>query len=780
MSATIPNYRLLEKIGEGGFGEVWLAETVTGKRRAVKVVRRATFRRPELADGEIDVLFEQEFQGVRRFEDLAAGHPSLIDVQHVGRDPDGEFYYYAMPLADNAADPASGCYEPLNLERRISRDGPMGWNDALALLRVLAGGLERLHRAGLCHGDVSSANVLFVSGQPVLADPGLTSDVGAARLTRSPGFSDPSPTAATNPQGDVFGLGRLLYHLVIGLHPADSFPLTPADRLRVLPAVELATLLDNCCDPDPGKRFEHAGPLLASLEPATESAPADRPGGSSVPKSVGVGLVVSGVCLSGILLWSWLGSRHQDLSTKVNGERVLLLSKAGEDVLWERKFGHLVESAALGDLDGDSIPEVVCAMRDTGSSRPGRLTALGLDGEIRWQFDLVSELQDGGDFGQGPMKLEAVKITELDDVPGKELVVIGRNPGNLYSSSLQIVGGSGELLASYWNPGRIEARHVEIVRRSPEEPAFLAFCGRNELIDPLISEDQLPKEGFELVIGLIDPRIRGQAHLPLNGTGRRPEQGLLRWCYRINPPLTRAGTLSGCDYDHDGTTDLVLNIQADSKEPPSWPETTLGFDLDGHLISDLSPEIQVVPLGVGHGGASALTDVDFARLTRDRLLADSRRDFSTTQNGANHWEYGSVPSEGPYDYESFRTIRYYDDQNKTGVPCWNDHSGSFLAIARTEMHPADDRRAVRRWISPFSGRIAVVADAIRVNGIEWGTVGLEIHHRETCLHRATMGKTRFQAVMEVGEGDHVDFVLDSHGKTWADQTILWVGIWKYD
>ncbi len=54
---------ILRRIGQGRFGEVWLAETVTGKFRAVKVVRRERFAAPALSQAGIDAIFGLEFDG---------------------------------------------------------------------------------------------------------------------------------------------------------------------------------------------------------------------------------------------------------------------------------------------------------------------------------------------------------------------------------------------------------------------------------------------------------------------------------------------------------------------------------------------------------------------------------------------------------------------------------------------------------------------------------------------------------------------------------------------
>src|ERR1035441_3266294 len=73
----IPHPQLLQRIGRGSYGEVWLARSVTGAYRAVKIVHRQAF--------DHDRPFEREFNGIVRFEPISRGHESQVDILHVGR-----------------------------------------------------------------------------------------------------------------------------------------------------------------------------------------------------------------------------------------------------------------------------------------------------------------------------------------------------------------------------------------------------------------------------------------------------------------------------------------------------------------------------------------------------------------------------------------------------------------------------------------------------------------------------------------------------------------------
>jgi serine/threonine protein kinase len=76
----IPDYELLQLVGRGSYGEVWMAHNALGSLRAVKVVWRKNF--------EDERPYEREFRGIRKFEPVSRKHEGLIDLYHVGRNND--------------------------------------------------------------------------------------------------------------------------------------------------------------------------------------------------------------------------------------------------------------------------------------------------------------------------------------------------------------------------------------------------------------------------------------------------------------------------------------------------------------------------------------------------------------------------------------------------------------------------------------------------------------------------------------------------------------------
>src|SRR5262249_57381198 len=88
----VADHELLRRIGEGSYGEVWLARNVFKEYRAVKIVHRRSFQH--------DRPYEREFKGIQRFEPISRIHESQVDILQVGRNEQAGYFYYVMELAD--------------------------------------------------------------------------------------------------------------------------------------------------------------------------------------------------------------------------------------------------------------------------------------------------------------------------------------------------------------------------------------------------------------------------------------------------------------------------------------------------------------------------------------------------------------------------------------------------------------------------------------------------------------------------------------------------------
>ncbi|HEY2951679.1 MAG TPA: adenylate/guanylate cyclase domain-containing protein, partial [Verrucomicrobiae bacterium] len=301
LSPIIPDYQLLRRVGQGGFGEVWLAKNVMGSFRAIKIVCRKTF--------ENDGPFEREFDGIRKFEAVSGTHPGLLNVLHVSRNDAAGYFYYVMEVADDEVfgqsfDPHS--YKPKTLSSEIARRGRLPLQECVKLGLSLAASLQHLHRAGLIHRDIKPANIIFVKGVPKLADIGLVTEIGAESIRGTLDYMPPEGPG--KPSGDVFSLGKVLYTMSTGLS-VEAFPELPGsfgEREIEQGFLEFNKILVQACEHDVQKRYPSAqalhddlallqrGKPIVSESPARPETPTSRP---TRPRNLAI---AAGVLLLGL------------------------------------------------------------------------------------------------------------------------------------------------------------------------------------------------------------------------------------------------------------------------------------------------------------------------------------------------------------------------------------------------------------------------------------------------------------------------------------------------
>ena len=257
----VPDFNLIRPIGEGGFGQVWLATNrTTGHLRAVKLI-------PICRTGGADPA-GREINSITRLEsNLRWRHENLLGIHHVGQ-TDEHLFYVMTPADDVSGQPASSDpgYRPATLGSRLAA-GPMEADECLRCARQLLRGLASLHESGMVHRDVKPSNCLFVDGELKLADFGLLTAAGP-QVSRVGTQRYMPPDGRMDARADVYAAGLVIYEMISGL-PAESFPrlghrAAEAASDDVLCA--LTRLALGACQPDPGERFRDAGRMLAELD----------------------------------------------------------------------------------------------------------------------------------------------------------------------------------------------------------------------------------------------------------------------------------------------------------------------------------------------------------------------------------------------------------------------------------------------------------------------------------------------------------------------------------
>lgn len=259
----IPDHEVLRCIGKGSYGEVWLARSLTGSFRAIKVVRRDDF--------ELDRTFEREFEGIKRFEPISRDHPGLVHILHVGRNDEEQFYYYVMELGDDRETGSRvepGDYEARTMGTDRAVKKRLSVEECVQHGIVLADALAHLHEHGLTHRDIKPSNIIFVNGKPKLADIGLVAAAGQMTFVGTEGFVPPEGpgTAAA----DIYSLGMVLYELSTG-NDRLQFPELPDDLNNSAQRPMWRALNDvicKACAPAVKKRYSSSRHMAGALRDA--------------------------------------------------------------------------------------------------------------------------------------------------------------------------------------------------------------------------------------------------------------------------------------------------------------------------------------------------------------------------------------------------------------------------------------------------------------------------------------------------------------------------------
>lgn len=257
----IPDHELLHRIGEGSYGEVWLARNIMGTFRAIKVVYRQKF--------EEDRPFDREFNGLKRFEPISRSHDGFVDILQIGHNQQDGYFYSVMELADsrdgsNEIDPTS--YEPKTISAIVVTREPLPYDQCLEFGLAASAALAFLHKRGLVHRDIKPSNLIVVHGVLKLADVGMVTEVGSASIAGGTiGYIAPEGTPS--PQADVYSLGKVLYELSTGLdrlkHPSLPDFWSTAPDLQALS--ELNEVILKACEPNPALRYASAEDLHREL-----------------------------------------------------------------------------------------------------------------------------------------------------------------------------------------------------------------------------------------------------------------------------------------------------------------------------------------------------------------------------------------------------------------------------------------------------------------------------------------------------------------------------------
>lgn len=269
---TLGRYRVLEKIGRGGMGEVFLAEDTSLHRRvALKFLPPEMQRDPEAL-----------MRLVREARSAAAlDHPYICHINEVAESDGREFI--VMEYVEGQA-----------LRAKIGQ-GPVALGETVKIGIEVAEALEAAHGKGIVHRDIKPENIMLTgAGHAKVMDFGLAKKLGRPEEAEIGG---PTMTLVTSEgatvgtlvymspeqlrgqpadaRSDIWALGVTLYEMASGARPfqgESGFEVSSAILNRAplplppqVPA-ELGAVIDRCLEKDPAKRYQRAEDLRTALE----------------------------------------------------------------------------------------------------------------------------------------------------------------------------------------------------------------------------------------------------------------------------------------------------------------------------------------------------------------------------------------------------------------------------------------------------------------------------------------------------------------------------------
>lgn len=276
----VGQYTLLEKLGQGGMGEVYRARHAMLQRPvAVKLLGAGQ------TGGQSQARFEREVQLTCKLT-----HPNTVTVYDYGRTAEGVFYY-AMEFLDG-----------VDLGTLVRACGPQSPDRVVHFLEQVCSSLQEAHASGLLHRDIKPANIILCErgwshDMIKVVDFGLVKDIlheddaGLSRFDAvrgTPHFMAPEfyrKRGDVDARSDLYSLGCVAYYLITGKHVFEGegtfdildkhvgeAPPRPSERVDLPVPAKLETAVLECLEKDPENRPESAESLRAKLQEISKDA----------------------------------------------------------------------------------------------------------------------------------------------------------------------------------------------------------------------------------------------------------------------------------------------------------------------------------------------------------------------------------------------------------------------------------------------------------------------------------------------------------------------------
>ncbi len=459
IGAYISHYRIVEELGAGGMGEVFVAEDL-------HLARRVAIKFPALLQEGSDApaRFLKEARAASRLD-----HANIARIYDYGEANDGR-PFLVMELVHG-----------VTLHQAL-RDGPLSPERSVAVAVNVVRALREAHRAGLVHRDIKPSNVMLTeSGEVKVLDFGLAKEMTAeltGRLSQAvtasasltlPGVVRGTPAYMSPEQvrgqlldgrSDLFSAGVLLYECLTGRPPFSggsthdvlekvlyTNPPSPSFHVPAVPSA-LDRITVRAIAKEPAGRYQTAEAMLAELESAGTalSLPATQTGITAIIGSYwkwAAGAVLAVVLIAGSLLWQnrphipppgamrWYETGVAALRDGTYYRAARALEQAIQlDSGFALAHARLAEALNEMDDEAGANRELVLALPDGGSPRRGGIEDLHIDairrtlvddfsGAIRTYTELIGNVPDAA--SKAALFVDVGRVREMNQENAKAL-----------------------------------------------------------------------------------------------------------------------------------------------------------------------------------------------------------------------------------------------------------------------------------------------------------------------------------------------------------------------
>jgi eukaryotic-like serine/threonine-protein kinase len=286
---TLGEFTLLRRLGQGGMGQVYLAEQTSLKRKvALKVMRQ------DIAfDATSYQRFKAEAEAIARVT-----HANIVQVYAFGEE--GGVHYMALEYVEGR-----------NLREYLSKKGTTDTALTISILRQVAAALQRASEIGIIHRDIKPENILLTRrGEVKVADFGLSrymrSDEKSLSLTQTgmtmgtPLYMSPEQVQGLelDQRTDIYSLGVTCFQMLSGAPPfrgKTAFELAtqqvsaaPPNLQDLRPdlAPELCAMVHKMMAKEPARRYQNCSELLREISRLREIMGSNKPAATSVFESL--------------------------------------------------------------------------------------------------------------------------------------------------------------------------------------------------------------------------------------------------------------------------------------------------------------------------------------------------------------------------------------------------------------------------------------------------------------------------------------------------------------